>query len=168
MTENGDFPGTKSGGISAALAATHRAAFAADRPWSAAEFESLLAAKGAILIGDAQSFALGRVVVDEVEILTIATHPRHARRGLARERLSRLLAEARSRGAGTAHLEVAADNAPALALYRATGFAEAGRRRAYYARESGKVDAILMHLDLTLRRPASDPADAPASHGEEG
>ena len=42
------------------------------------------------------------------------------------------LAVARARGAGAMFLEVAAGNAPALALYGREGFAEVGRRRRYY------------------------------------
>jgi ribosomal-protein-alanine N-acetyltransferase len=42
-------------------------------------------------------------------------------------------------------LEVRPGNASALALYRRFGFAEIGRRRAYY---HGKEDAIVMARDL--------------------
>jgi ribosomal-protein-alanine N-acetyltransferase len=40
---------------------------------------------------------------------------------------------------------VAADNQPALALYRRFGFVETGRRPAYYE----NVDAVLMQRDLS-------------------
>ncbi len=43
-------------------------------------------------------------------------------------------------------LEVATDNAPALALYTAAGFVEVGRRRRYYA---GGSDALVMRLVLS-------------------
>jgi ribosomal-protein-alanine N-acetyltransferase len=42
------------------------------------------------------------------------------------------------------HLEVAVDNAAALRLYRRAGFAEAGRRRGYYERPGGRVDALVL------------------------
>ena len=53
--------------------------------------------------------------------------------------------EARTRGAVTAFLEVASDNAPAQALYRAAGWQDAGRRRNYYA---AGIDAVVMRKDL--------------------
>jgi len=65
----------------AALAATHAAAFLQERPWTESEFASLLTGRGAILTGDATAFAVGRVVLDEVEILTVATHPTIAEQG---------------------------------------------------------------------------------------
>jgi ribosomal-protein-alanine N-acetyltransferase len=133
----------------AALAATHAAAFLQERPWTESEFASLLTGRGAILTGDATAFAVGRVVLDEVEILTVATHPDHRRAGLARGRVTELLGKSRSMGAITAFLEVAADNDGARALYQALGFAETGCRRSYYARETGNVDAITMSLRLT-------------------
>jgi ribosomal-protein-alanine N-acetyltransferase len=47
------------------------------------------------------------------------------------------------------HLEVAADNAAALALYQRLGFAEVGRRKGYYVRKGRPpVDALLLALEL--------------------
>jgi ribosomal-protein-alanine N-acetyltransferase len=51
------------------------------------------------------------------------------------------------------HLEVAADNAPALALYQRAGFETVGRRRGYYARIEGPAqDAVLMRRALNTPR----------------
>ena len=62
------------------------------------------------------------------------------------------LTEARTRDATDAFLEVAADNAPAIALYTATGFRQSGTRRAYYAHPDGtRSDAIVMTRRLTPR-----------------
>lgn len=132
-----------------ALAATHAAAFADTRPWSADEFATLLAAPGALLTGDARSFVLGRVVLDEAEVLTVATRPEARRRGLARARLAAFIEAARAAGAATLFLEVAADNIAARALYAAAGLSETGRRRGYYRTAAGTpVDAIVMTLPL--------------------
>jgi ribosomal-protein-alanine N-acetyltransferase len=54
-------------------------------------------------------------------------------------------ATSRDRGATRAFLEVAADNAPAQALYHGTGWRESGRRRRYYGPD---LDAIVMALTL--------------------
>lgn len=133
------------------LARLHAAAFAGeDRPWTAAEFAALLRAPSAFALGDARAILLGRVAGDEAEVLTLATRPAHRRQGLGRGLLAAFEAEARARGAGTGFLEVAADNAPARALYAAAGWAEAGRRPRYYRRESGPAaDALVLRKALS-------------------
>jgi ribosomal-protein-alanine N-acetyltransferase len=127
------------------MAALHAAAMTTARPWSAAEFAALLAMPGAFATGDARAFAFGRVVLDEAELLTIATHPDYRRKGLARAAIAAFESEARARSAATAHLEVAADNAAALALYDGAGYRRTGLRRGYYRRgDSTPIDAVLM------------------------
>lgn len=133
-----------------ALAKIHAAAFTQSRPWSASEFADLLNGRFTHLAGDERSFALFQVIADEAELLTIATHPRYQRRGLARRVMADWQARAQQLGASRAFLEVAADNTAAIALYEMSGYTPCGRRTAYYRRNNGpKVDAIMMerHLD---------------------
>lgn len=131
------------------MAALHAAAFTQSRPWSADEFAALLASPFCFLVGDAKSFALGRAIADEAELLTIATHPDARRLGLAHDRLSAFEQGARSRGATSAFLEVAADNPAAVALYTAQGYLRTHRRKAYYARpDAPAVDALIMRKTL--------------------
>lgn len=133
------------------MATTYAAAFAQSRPWSEAEFTSLLTSPTAFAVGDARCFALVRVIVDEAELLTIATHPDHRRQGLARSVMVDWQNMATQRAAEIAFLDVAADNAPARNLYKNCGFAICGNRPNYYARQSGPaVDAILMRRVLHL------------------
>lgn len=135
---------------SAALAATHRRAFAEGRPWSAAEFSALLDSPGTVLIGDAKGFLLGRIVAGEAEVLTLATDPAHQRQGRAAQVLAEFCKTARQGGAEAVFLEVAADNTPARALYARAGFAEAGRRAGYYPRpQAPAADALMLRLNLT-------------------
>ena len=132
------------------LAATHRAAFMAERPWSAMEFADLLAQRGVILCGTAASFVLGRVTLDEAEILTVATHPEMRRKGLAQAALTDFCNRAAQAAAVAAFLEVAADNDAARALYAGQHFTQVGRRRAYYHRaDAPPVDAIILRRALT-------------------
>jgi len=134
------------------MATTHAATFPHARGWSASEFTDLLAQKHCFACGDARCFALVRVIADEAELLTIATHPDHQRQGLARAVMAQWLAKAGAQGATHAFLEVAADNPAALALYRACGFQKSGHRARYYARKgSDPVDAVMMMRDLSLR-----------------
>jgi ribosomal-protein-alanine N-acetyltransferase len=127
------------------MAEIHAAAFTQSRPWSEAEFDAFLRDRLCFAQGDARCFALIRVVAGEAELLTIATHPDHQRKGLARQVMSDWLRTAQSKGATQAFLEVAEDNAPAKALYDACGFSTCGRRKGYYPRHNAPaVDAIVM------------------------
>jgi ribosomal-protein-alanine N-acetyltransferase len=132
-----------------ALARLHAAAFAGERPWSAAEFALLLSLPGALLLGEDRAMLLARLAADEAEVLTLATDPAHRRQGLAATLLGRFHAEAALRGAARAFLEVASDNLPARALYAAAGYREDGRRPRYYRRANGRAaDALLLSRPL--------------------
>ncbi|PKQ12235.1 MAG: ribosomal-protein-alanine acetyltransferase [Alphaproteobacteria bacterium HGW-Alphaproteobacteria-1] len=130
------------------LATVHARAFAGQgRAWSAAEFAALMASPLVFVTGDTRGFALGRVIADEAELLTLATDPGHRRQGHARACLSAFAAEASARGADTAFLEVAEDNAAALALYDGAGFTQTARRAGYYP---GGRAAVVMRKSLQL------------------
>lgn len=140
----------------AAMAALHARCFTTPRPWTAAEFAALLAEPPVFATLAETGFALGRVVADEAELLTIAVAPEARRQGEGRALLDGFLRTARARGAETAFLEVAADNAAALALYRWSGFAEAGRRRGYYHSPGNPpVDALVMVKSLAAHGDAA-------------
>lgn len=132
------------------LAAAHARAFAGNaRAWSAAEFAALLDSPHVFASGNARAFALGRVIADEAELLTLATDPAHRRKGLARAALAAFETEARARGAVRGFLEVADDNAAARALYAVAQWCECARRPGYYPRAGGSVaDALIMEKTL--------------------
>ena len=137
------------------LAVLHARCFTIPRPWSAAEFAGFLTDPLAFLLveGDA-GFLLGRAVAGEAELLTLAVAPEARRRGLGQRLVGRFLYQARLRGAASAFLEVAADNAPARALYERAGFAAAGRRRGYYAGpDAAVVDALVLRRELVPAAP---------------
>lgn len=127
------------------LARIHAASFTRPRPWNAAEFEGFLADPTCRLIARDQGFILGRCILDEAELLTLAVAPEARRQGLARSLLHSFDAAMRDAGAVTAFLEVAADNIAAQALYAGAGWQNAGRRRDYYG---GGVDAQVMRKAL--------------------
>lgn len=127
------------------MARLHAAAFAPSRGWTAAEFASLLAQPGTKALTEPQGFALVRTIAHEAELLTIAVDPAHQGRGVGRDLMARWLAMACF---DTAFLEVAADNAAALALYARFGFRTVGTRRGYYARKDAPaVDALTLRRD---------------------
>lgn len=133
----------------AQLAETHAAAFQDRRSWSAEEFSKLLQSPGVILCGDARSFLVGRVILTEAEVLTVATTPENQRQGLAQRHLRSFLDAAAERGVDYVFLEVADTNAPAKHLYCKEGFSESGRREGYYrALDGTKSDALTMQLTL--------------------
>lgn len=133
-----------------ALAQRHVAAFTGTmRPWSAKEFEDLLASPHTYLIEAQNAFAVTRIVADEAELLTLATDPAHRRQGHARAVLQTLETHAAAQGATTLFLEVSAENTPAIALYLSSGYEKAGRRPDYYQTPQGhRVDALLLSKPL--------------------
>lgn len=119
--------------------------------WDARAFADLLAMPGTFICtstGDA-GFAMGRVVLDEAELLTLAVIPAMQGKGLGRSTLGQFEAEAARLGARTVHLEVAASNQPARHLYLSAGWCETGRRLGYYRTEDGREDAVLMQRSLS-------------------
>lgn len=134
------------------MAALHAACFTTPRPWSALEITAILDTEHTFLLSAPHAFLIGRAVAGEAELLTLAVSPDARRHGTARHLVTQFLTESRAKNATDAFLEVAANNAPAIALYAATGFRQSGRRRAYYA---NNTDAIIMTQRLTPR-PAPD------------
>ncbi|RMH45552.1 MAG: GNAT family N-acetyltransferase [Alphaproteobacteria bacterium] len=132
------------------MAALHRLCFSdAPPPWSAESFAAALE-RGAFALAAPGGFALGRVVLDEAELLTLAVAPDRRHQGIGRALLTRFEAEAAARGAVAAFLEVAETNAPARALYAAAGWTPAGRRPGYH----GRTAALILRRDLgRLRDP---------------
>lgn len=93
-------------------------------------------------------FALTRVIVDEAELLLLATTPKQRRAGIGSALLRSVLADAAGRGAVRLHLEVRANNA-AAAFYTRHGFTKVGERRAYYRGTDGvQRDAHTYARDL--------------------
>jgi ribosomal-protein-alanine N-acetyltransferase len=134
------------------LAEVHAAAF--DAPWSAADLAPLMQGRGAFTLvaetdaGELAGFVLCRQIAGEAEVLTLAVRPAHRRQGVAQALMEVAIALAAA-SAQSMFLEVADDNAGAIALYEQAGFEPVGRRVRYYARPSGEgADAIVMRRTL--------------------
>lgn len=134
----------------AQIAALHGESFA--RGWTQAEIETLMGDRNTIAdilrakprTQQIDGFALSRIAVDEAELLTIAVSSRRRGKGGSSPLLARHLARLQAAGARRVVLEVDEDNVPALRLYRRFGFAEIGRRPAYYARRDGTRGTALV------------------------
>jgi [ribosomal protein S18]-alanine N-acetyltransferase len=85
-------------------------------------------------------------IADEVHVTNIAIHPAYRRRGIARELLTGLIADARARDLRLIVLEVRPSNHQAIALYESFNFRVTGRRRGYYY-DTGE-DALVMETRL--------------------
>jgi ribosomal-protein-alanine N-acetyltransferase len=87
--------------------------------------------------------------VDELHLLNITVAPAWQGRGLAAAMLDRLVDECHRRGLVQLWLEVRLGNERAREVYRRYGFAEVGKRRAYYPVQQGpREDAVLMSLTV--------------------
>ncbi len=127
------------------LARIHARAMIVPPAWSAPTFEGFLAARGCVLATSDTGFALGRVVLDEAELLTLAVDPDARRRGEGRKCLLGFEKKAVEIGAIRVFLEVAVTNDAARGLYAGAGYREAGLRRAYYpACDGHPIDALVM------------------------
>src|ERR1700728_4524735 len=135
---------------SQACARLHAEGFA--HPWSPDEMDALIA--GASTVGAAaldpvsgrlRGFVLSRLAADEAEILTITVDAAYQGKGIGRALLGENLRQAAHAGAKAIFLEVAKDNAPALALYERFGFAKVGERAGYYRRaDRTRATALVM------------------------
>ena len=142
--------------IARKLATLHAQAMTDLSAWDTTAFENLLVSPGVFLVTVPLSnttehcgFALGRVVADEAELLTLAVEPKHQGKGFGRACLLAFEQNAARKGAVSAFLEVAATNAPAMGLYLSQGWQKTGLRSAYYKCKNGRIDAILMSKDIT-------------------
>ena len=123
-------------------------------PWTHGNFvDSLAAHYPAEVLRGPRAELLGYWVampgVDEMHLLNITVTPAWQGRGLAVAMLDRLVAECRRRGLIQLWLEVRMSNERARTVYARYGFAEVGKRRAYYPVPAGpREDAVLMSLTV--------------------
>lgn len=96
--------------------------------------------------GTVTGFVIGRQIADEGEILNLAVVSGRRRRGEGGALLRAALDEFRTRRTSLVFLEVRESNHAAIAFYGKHGFAETGRRAAYY--QDPAEAAILMEKKL--------------------
>lgn len=134
----------------AELAALHGASFTSG--WSEAMIRTALELPGAgaftlEMAGRALGFVQYQWVAGEAEVNTLCVAPAFRNQGFGLLLMQALLQDLRRRQTTRLHLEVAADNAAALRLYRKLGFEQTGLRKAYYARPLGPaVDALVLSV----------------------
>ena len=122
-------------------------------PWSensvASELDNplsfwLVAVEEDTLVG----YVGSQTVMGETDMMNVAVHPNHRRRGIARALIEKLIQALKDLESHCLTLEVRASNGPAIALYTDLGFIEAGRRRNYY--RNPKEDALILRKEWEL------------------
>jgi ribosomal-protein-alanine N-acetyltransferase len=81
----------------------------------------------------------------EADVLTVGVLPEHQKKGIATSFMTELEKWAKEKGAPAMMLEVAIENAPAIALYEKLGYANISTRRDYYG---PALDAFVMRKEL--------------------
>nr|MBA2538858.1 ribosomal protein S18-alanine N-acetyltransferase [Deltaproteobacteria bacterium] len=120
------------------------------RPWPRASFEAELVREHAHLVvvhvPHVVAFSNFWVVVGELHIHSIATHPDHRRGGIGARLVEHMIDVARAAACTLATLEVRCGNAPAIALYERAGFRTVTVRARYY--QDNHEDARVMTREL--------------------
>ena len=133
------------------LETIHRQSGYTQRIWSASEYDTLLEDPFTVLVQDSYSFAIGRLVVREAELLMIAVSQEQQGKGLGRRCLNIFEKVLITKGATSCFLEVAKANISACTLYEAQGFDVISTRRAYYQfGKNHRVDALIMRKMFCL------------------
>ena len=104
----------------------------------------LVAMEGDTLVG----YVGSQSVLGESDMMNIAVHPQHRRKGIAEALVNALVEGLSERGNHSLMLEVRISNAPAIALYEKLGFEQVGRRPNYY--HHPKEDALILRKEWQI------------------
>ena len=123
-------------------------------PWSRGNFvDSLSSGYNSWTVRDSAGTLAGyfllMAALDEAHLLNVAVAASRQRQGLGLYLLDKIVACARGLSMESILLEVRPSNVRALKVYEQYGFAEIGRRKAYYPAHNGqREDAIVMRFKL--------------------
>ena len=102
----------------------------------------LVAVQEGVLLG----YIGSQSVLGESDMMNVAVHPDHRRKGVAEMLILQLMQDLKQRENLNLSLEVRASNMPAITLYEKLGFDTVGRRPNYYRHP--KEDALIMKKAL--------------------
>ena len=116
-------------------------------PWSENSIASELTSRlshwlVAVENGQVVGYIGSQSVLGESDMMNVAVHPDHRRRGIAEMLVNALSSDLKDRSNVCLTLEVRASNAPAIALYEKLGFTQVGLRKNYY--RNPKEDARIL------------------------
>ena len=126
-----------------------------ERGWDTAAISTMISGESRLGLVDVTAkedrlvgFALVQIVLDEAELLSIGFAADQQRAGIGHRLMDAVVRACLGAGTRHIHLDVAATNDAARALYARHGFQVAGRRKDYYAVGDSRADAIQMRLDI--------------------
>ena len=96
--------------------------------------------------GVAAGYIGSQTVMDESDMMNVAVHPDHRRKGMAQALVNELVEALKKRESHCLTLEVRASNEPAKALYEKLGFVQVGLRKNYY--RNPKEDALILRKEF--------------------
>ena len=119
-------------------------------PWSENSISAELASRlsywlVAVESGEVVGYIGSQSVLGQSDMMNVAVHPDHRRKGVAEALILTLSHDLKEQGNECLTLEVRASNAPAIALYEKLGFDTVGRRPNYYRHP--KEDALIMRKE---------------------
>ena len=133
----------------AAIAAMEKLCFS--DPWSENSIAYELTSRlshwlVAVENGEVVGYIGSQSVLGESDMMNVAVHPDHRRKGIAEALVNALSADLKARDNVCLTLEVRASNAPAIALSEKLGFTQVGLRKNYY--RNPKEDARILRKPL--------------------
>ena len=96
--------------------------------------------------GKIAGYVGSQTVIDESDMMNVAVHPNHRRKGIAEALVAELVGALKKRESHCLTLEVRASNEPAKALYEKLGFTQVGLRKNYY--RNPKEDALILRKEF--------------------
>ena len=122
-------------------------------PWSensiASELENKLSYWLVALEGETVAGYIGsQTVMGETDMMNVAVHPDHRRKGIAEALVNGLVSDLKDQGSHCLTLEVRASNSPAQKLYEKLGFTLVGKRPRYY--RNPREDAYILRKEWEI------------------
>lgn len=121
-------------------------------PWTRGNFRDCLASGYRCEVAEQEGKLVAYSVLSsgagEGHVLNCCVAPTHQGRGIGRELMQRMMADAKAFGIATLFLEVRPSNRRAIDLYEHLGFEVIGLRRGYYPAAGGREDALVMRREL--------------------
>lgn len=134
-----------------AVAALEKLCF--DDPWSVLSILSELHNPLSLWLiavenGDVLGYVGSQSVLGEADMMNLAVHPAHRRKGIGQMLVTELVEALTKQDVHCLTLEVRASNNPAIALYTRMGFVQVGLRRNYY--HNPREDARILRKEWSL------------------